>query len=126
MIAVEPSAVMRAQATPHERVAWLEGVAEQIPIADNGVGGVVSTLALHHFADLSQAFREMARVVGSGPIVLFTFDTAAVETLSLWMRDYRPRSSPTQVARSRRCPRWQDWRKSPRKNYRSGPVSLVF
>lgn len=90
MIAVEPSPVMREQATPHERVVWKEGVAEWIPIADNGVGGVVSTLALHHFSDLAQAFREMARIVGAGPIVLFTFDTAVVEALSLWMRDYWP------------------------------------
>jgi hypothetical protein len=32
----------------------------------------------------------MARIVGAGPIVLFTFDTAVVEATPLWMRDYWP------------------------------------
>lgn len=90
MIAVEPSPVMRGQVKPHHWVSWLEGVAERVPIADGGVNGVVSTLALHHFTDLARAFREMVRVVNTGPIVLFTFDTAAVETTSLWVKDYWP------------------------------------
>lgn len=88
MIAVEPSPVMRGQIKPHDEVTWLEGVAEHLPIADGGVNGIVSTLALHHFSDRAQAFKEMVRVANSGPIVLFTFDTAVVETTSLWMKDY--------------------------------------
>lgn len=90
LVAVEPSSVMRAQATPHPQVTWRDGVAEHLPLADGAVSRVVSTLAIHHFTDLAQAFREMARVGGAGPMVLFTFDTAAVEASSPWMRDYWP------------------------------------
>lgn len=90
MIAVEPSPVMRAQAAPHPNVRWLEGSAEQLPLNDAAVRGIVSTLALHHFTDLAQAFREMDRVSGAGPLVLFTFDITAVRETSLWMRDYWP------------------------------------
>jgi ubiquinone/menaquinone biosynthesis C-methylase UbiE len=90
MVAVEPSPVMCAQATPHPHVRWLEGTAERLPLAYSAVQGIVSTLAMHHFTDLSQSFREMDRVSGAGPMVLFTFDMAAVKTTSLWMRDYWP------------------------------------
>jgi SAM-dependent methyltransferase len=90
MVAVEPSPVMRAQAAPHPRVTWLDAYAERLPMADGAVRGVVSTLAIHHFADRAQSFREMSRVAGAGPIVLFTFDLAVVQASSLWMRDYWP------------------------------------
>jgi len=90
MVAVEPSPVMRAQTTPHAQVRWQEGTAERIPLADSAVHGIVSTLALHHFTDLLQAFREMNRVSDAGPMVFFTFDAVAVQTTSLWMRDYWP------------------------------------
>lgn len=90
MVAVEPSSVMRDQAKPHPTVRWLEGTAERLPMADAAVQGIVSTLALHHFTDLTQSFREMDRVSGAGPMALFTFDIEAVRTTSLWMRDYWP------------------------------------
>lgn len=90
MVAVEPSPVMRAQATPHPEVRWLEGSAERLPLDDAAVRGIVSTLALHHFPDLAEAFREMVRVSDAGPLALFTFDIAVVRSMPLWMRDYWP------------------------------------
>lgn len=86
--AVEPSVVMREQAVPHPHVQWHEGVAEHVPLPDSSVQGVISTLALHHFPDLSQALHEMSRVAGGGPFVFLTFDYRQVEPL--WLADYFP------------------------------------
>ena len=86
--AVEPSSVMRAQATPHPGVEWHEGVAEALPLPDASVDGIICTLALHHFTDVPASIREMRRVVGDGPIVLFTFDPRQGERF--WLYDYFP------------------------------------
>lgn len=86
--AIEPSSVMRAQAAPHQNVQWLAGNAESIPLGDGEVDAVISTLAIHHFSDLRQALREMDRVAGMGPLVLFTFDYTVIE--KPWQADYFP------------------------------------
>lgn len=86
--ALEPSSVMRAQAAPHQNVQWLAGVAEAVPLGDGEADAVISTLAIHHFSDLRQALREMDRVAGMGPLVLFTFDYTVIE--KPWQADYFP------------------------------------
>ncbi len=86
--AVEPSAIMREQATAHPNVTWHEGTAEDLPLSDASVQGVISTLAIHHFSDFGQSVREMNRVAGNGPLVFFTFDYRQVDRL--WLGDYFP------------------------------------
>jgi len=88
MHAVEPSTVMRSQAPPHPRVIWYEGYAEALPLPDYSVDGVICTLALHHFTDVPASMREMRRVVGDSPIVLFTFDPRQGE--HFWLYEYFP------------------------------------
>ena len=86
--AIEPSAVMREQIIPHPNVQWFAGSAESIPLPDASVDGLISTLAVHHFPDLSVAAAEMWRVCGNGPMVLFTIDPRRGEPF--WLRDYFP------------------------------------
>ena len=86
--AVEPSAVMREQAAAHPSVTWHEGTAEHLPLPDASMQGVISTLAIHHFSDFSQAAREMNRVAGDGPLIFFTFDYRQIDRL--WLGDYFP------------------------------------
>ena len=88
VFAVEPSAVMQEQAKQHPRLHWLAGTAEEIPLADGAVDGLVCTLAVHHFRDLSRALRDMVRVVrDGGPLVLFVSDPR-LSPPGLWLRDY--------------------------------------
>lgn len=87
--AVEPSSVMRSQATAHSRVHWKEGRAEALPLADSSVDGIAAVLCVHHFEDLSAAFREFARVRRAGPVVVFTFDPWLYD--ELWLYAYFPR-----------------------------------
>ena len=87
--AVEPSEAMRRQAVPSPQIEWFPGVADQIPLADASVDGVIATMAIHHFSDLSKAFAEMIRVAPNGPIILLTFDPRTVEK-TWWIADYFP------------------------------------
>jgi SAM-dependent methyltransferase len=87
--ALEPSEVMRAQSVPHQAVQFLPGFAENIPLPDHSRDGAIVVLATHHFEDRNAAFREIFRVVGEGPLVLFTFDLKALRTF--WLADYFPK-----------------------------------
>jgi ubiquinone/menaquinone biosynthesis C-methylase UbiE len=88
MIALEPSEVMQAQAQRHQGVKWIHASAENIPLPDRSVEGVIAVLSVHHFENRSAAFREMVRVTGDGPIVLFTFDPTAFS--QFWLSHYFP------------------------------------
>jgi len=87
LIAVEPSSVMQKQADRHPSVVWCTAVAENIPLRDLSVGGVVCILALHHFKSAADSLREMIRI-SSGPIVVLTFDPRAEQRF--WLREYFP------------------------------------
>ena len=86
--AVEPSEVMRSQAVPHPQVKWLDGSAEAIPLPDNSVDAAICILSLHHFTDLEAALLEIHRVVKTGAIAFFTFDSQARK--DFWLDDYFP------------------------------------
>ncbi len=88
LYAVEPSLVMRSQATEHPRVQWLTGYAEDIPLPTSSVDGVISILAPHHFSNLEEAVREMNRVTRIGAIIFLTFDPRVGE--KPWIADYFP------------------------------------
>lgn len=88
VLAVEPSSVMLRHAQSHPLVEWREGCAENVPLPNASVDGVVSTLAMCHFSDVEKAISEMARITDAGPVVIFTFDRGfGRET---WMYEYFP------------------------------------
>ncbi|MEH1943143.1 MAG: methyltransferase domain-containing protein [Nostoc sp.] len=69
-------------------IAWQLAEAEALPYADGSFSGVLCTLAIHHFAALNQAFREIYRVLAAGRFVLFT---ATPEQMSkYWLVEYFP------------------------------------
>jgi ubiquinone/menaquinone biosynthesis C-methylase UbiE len=86
--AIEPSPVMRSHARQHANVEWIAGCAEDIPLQNDSVAGVVSVLTLCHFSDAERAFREMARILKQGPIVIFTFDPKVGR--ETWLYEYFP------------------------------------
>jgi SAM-dependent methyltransferase len=91
VIALEPSEVMQSQATPHEGVRFVQACAETVPLPDSSADGAIVVLALHHFRNRMAAFGEVLRVVGQGPVVLFTFDPVAFS--KFWLARYFPRLS---------------------------------
>lgn len=62
---VEPSAQMRAIAASRD-IVEVEGRAEHLPLADESVDLLLSTLSSHHWDDAAAAFAEIGRVLRPG------------------------------------------------------------
>jgi len=86
VVAVEPSAVMRAQRLPGA-APCLAAVAESLPFAGRCFGAAMSVLSDHHWADPLAGLAEMARVARR--VVVLQFDTS--DPARFWLtRDYLP------------------------------------
>ncbi len=86
--AIEPSGAMRMQFLKNSRVEWIPSFAEDIPLENDSVDGVVVISALHHFASVKDSANEMYRICPSGPVVIFTHDPR--ESDKFWFSDYFP------------------------------------
>lgn len=86
VLAVEPSASMRAQ-----RPRWLspaiDAMAGALPFDDNSFDAAMATVTVHQWADLEGGLRELRRV-SRGPVVILTFDPDAAG--QFWLADYAP------------------------------------
>ena len=83
VLAVEPSAVMRAQ-RPVGRAPAIVARAEDLPMDDNSVDAAMASITIHHWQSPETGLRELARVARRRVVVL-TFDLAH---LPAWQRDY--------------------------------------
>lgn len=83
LLAVEPSATMRAQRPP-EAAPAIEATAEALPLDDDSVDAAMACVTIHHWPARAQGLAEMRRVA-RGPVVVFTFD---LDRLPPWQLDY--------------------------------------
>ncbi|MFT3864864.1 MAG: methyltransferase domain-containing protein [Solirubrobacterales bacterium] len=83
VLAVEPSATMRAQRAP-DAAPCLAGTAESLPLDDDSVDAAMACVTIHHWQDRAGGLAELRRVA-RGPVVVFTFELA---DLIGWQRDY--------------------------------------
>ena len=87
VVAVEPSAVMRAQRGP-EAAPAIDAAAENLPFADDEFDAAMAVLSDHHWKDQPRGLAELRRVARH-TVVLFSWDPAHV--LDSWLvRDYIP------------------------------------
>ncbi len=86
VLAVEPSATMRAQRPGHLMPA-IRGLAEALPLDDDAVDASMATLTVHQWADRAAGLREMRRVT-RGAVVILTFDPDAFDRF--WLFEYAP------------------------------------
>jgi hypothetical protein len=84
VIAVEPSASMRAQRPPDRPVA-IDATAEQLPFPDCSFDAAMATFTVHQWSNLAKGLGEMRRVT-KGPIVIMTCDPS--ELYCFWLKDY--------------------------------------
>jgi SAM-dependent methyltransferase len=70
IVAVEPSAAMRAQIPCRPGIRVLEGHASALPLPDGSADGAWLSLVIHHIPDLQAAAREIRRVLRPGAPVL--------------------------------------------------------
>jgi SAM-dependent methyltransferase len=83
LLAVEPSATMRAQ-RPADAAPALACTAESLPLDDDSVDAAMACVTIHHWEDRAAGLAELRRVA-RGPVVVFTFELAE---LIAWQRDY--------------------------------------
>lgn len=83
VLAVEPSAAMRAQRPP-DAAPTINARAESLPLDDDSVDAAMACVTIHHWEPADAGLAEMRRVA-RGPVVIFTFDLDSVPS---WQRDY--------------------------------------
>jgi SAM-dependent methyltransferase len=87
VLAVEPSAVMRAQRPPGSAPV-IAAAAEALPFADGSFDATMAVLSDHHWTDRLQGLRELRRVARRRAVV-FQWDPAAA--WDFWLvREYLP------------------------------------
>jgi SAM-dependent methyltransferase len=86
VVAVEPSASMRAQ-RPRDRAPAIAAAAEELPFDDGAFDAAMATVTVHQWSDLEQGLAELRRVT-RGPVVLLTFDGDALDRF--WLSGYAP------------------------------------
>lgn len=83
VLAVEPSATMRAQ-RPHGAAPALAGSAESLPFDDGAFDAAMACVTIHHWESPQAGLAELRRVA-RGPVVVFTFELTC---LPAWQLDY--------------------------------------
>lgn len=84
VIAIEPSAVMRAQ-RPRDLVQAIDASAERLPLADDSVDAALACLTIHHWSDPAGGCAEMLRVARDR-VIFFGADVE--RTTDFWLADY--------------------------------------
>lgn len=89
-IGVDPSLTMLNRAKEkNDAVKWLQGVAENIPLETESVAGVMGSLTLHHWTNLTEGFSEIFRVLKPhGTMVFFT--STPTQMKGYWLHHYFP------------------------------------
>jgi SAM-dependent methyltransferase len=83
VLAVEPSATMRAQRPPGAAPA-IDARAEALPFDDGAVGAAMACVTIHHWQPPAAGLAELRRVA-RGPVVVFTFD---LDGLPEWQKEF--------------------------------------
>jgi SAM-dependent methyltransferase len=83
VLAVEPSATMRAQ-RPRDAAPALRARAEALPFDDDAVDAAMACITIHHWEPPEAGLAEMRRVA-RGPVVVFTFE---LDALTVWQQRY--------------------------------------
>jgi SAM-dependent methyltransferase len=95
VIAVEPSATMRAQRPP-ELPDAMDAVAEHLPFPDRSFDAAMAISTVHQWPDLHAGIKELVRVT-RGRIVILVSDPAAL--YQYWLADYLPELLAIQAVR---------------------------
>ncbi len=83
VLAIEPSATMRAQ-RPVDGAPAIAARAEALPLDDDAVDAAMACVTIHHWEPAEAGLAEMRRVARSR-VVVFTFDLGG---LPAWQQDY--------------------------------------
>ena len=86
---IDISEVMLKQAfDKNANIKWTLGDVASLPYSDEYFNGAVCSLAIHHFTDLTSAFKEIYRVIDKGNFIIFTAFPDQMQ--SYWLCNYFP------------------------------------
>jgi SAM-dependent methyltransferase len=83
VLAIEPSATMRAQRPP-DAVPAIDARAEALPLDDDSFDAAMASMTVHHWEPPEAGLAELRRV-SRGPVVVFTFELTAMPE---WQQKY--------------------------------------
>jgi SAM-dependent methyltransferase len=83
VLAVEPSAIMRAQRAANAAPA-IAARAEALPLDDDAVDAAMACVTIHHWESPEAGLAELRRVA-RGPVVVFTFE---LDDLPAWQQEF--------------------------------------
>ena len=83
VLAVEPSATMRAQRPPGAAPA-IAAQAESLPLDDGAMDAAMACVTIHHWHPVEAGLTELRRV-SRGPVVIFTFE---LDSLPAWQQEF--------------------------------------
>ena len=90
-IGIDPSQKMLNKAQESfPNILWKLGTAEDIPLENESVEGVVGTLTLHHWNDLEKGFSELFRVMRNYTNIVF-FTATPEQMKGYWLNHYFPK-----------------------------------
>ncbi len=87
VIAVEPSATMRAQRLSNNKLPAIIATADSLPFSDKSFDATMAMVTVHHWPDLEKGLQELKRVT-KNKIVIMTFDPDALN--DFWNVNYFP------------------------------------
>ncbi len=90
-IGIDPSSKMLAKAkTQNHSISWKSGTAENTQLPSQSIDGIVASLTIHHWQDLTLAFSELNRVLKQkATIVIFT--STPEQMKGYWLNHYFPK-----------------------------------
>jgi len=96
VVAVEPSAVMRAQRLARGKVPAINAKADALPFDDGAFDAAMAMVTVHHWPDIERGLREVRRVT-HGAVIIMTFDPEALD--NFWNAQYFPELIEVEKAR---------------------------
>lgn len=90
-IGIDPSIEMLKKAQgQNTNVQWKIGSAEKTDLAEHSVDGIIGTLTIHHWTNLTRAFSELEYILKpTGKIVIFT--STPQQMKGYWLNHYFPK-----------------------------------
>lgn len=91
LIGFDPSdKMLQEAASKNNQIVWRKGRAEDIPLENSTMDGVIASLTIHHWRDLEKGFGEIYRILKpNGTLVIFT--STPQQMGGYWLNHYFPK-----------------------------------
>ncbi|MFP4845538.1 class I SAM-dependent methyltransferase [Winogradskyella sp. PE311] len=98
IIGIDPSIEMLQKARSlNKNIKWKIGTAEKTGLPQQSIDGIIATLTIHHWTNLSRAFSELEYILKpKGKIVLFT--STPKQMKGYWLNHYFPKMLEDSIA----------------------------